>query len=110
MNATLPTALERLWRSAHYLPESARLLGTRYRALFLSYAGHSRPEGDIPALADALAFTEFVQRQQRLALLPPELTALRRDARHLRRGYRLCRQGDVVTAVEKGRLRRWLGL
>jgi len=92
------------------LPESVRLLGTRYRALFLSYAPRTRPEGDAAAVADAMAFADFMLGQHRIALLAPELSALRRDARHLRRRYRLLRQGDAVTAAPKGRLRRWLGL
>ena len=104
------TATRRLWQSARFLPESARLLGTRYRALFLAYAPGSRPEGPEAAVADALAFADFVLRQHRVALLPPELAALRRDARRLGRRFRLLRAGDAVAAVEKGRLRRWLGL
>ena len=100
----------RLWRCARYLPESARLLGTRYRALFLSYAPRARPEGEAPAVADALAFADFMLSQHRIALLAPELSALRRDSRHLRRLYRLLRHGEAVSAVPKGRLRRWLGL
>jgi hypothetical protein len=108
-----PGALEattRLWRSARYLPETARLLGTRYRALFLSYAPSARPEGESAAVADALAFADFLLGQHRIALLASELAALRRDSRHLRRLYRLLRRGDAVSAAPKGRLRRWLGL
>ncbi|MCX5794052.1 MAG: hypothetical protein NTY77_00980 [Elusimicrobia bacterium] len=100
----------RLWLCARYLPETARLLGTRYRALFLSYAPRTRPEGDAATVADALAFADFMLGQQRIALLAPELSALRRDARHLQRRYRLLRRGEAVTAVPKGKLRRWLGL
>ena len=103
-------ATQRLWLCARYLPETARLLGTRYRALFLTYAPSTRPEGDAAALADALAFTDFMLHQNRITLLTPELSALRRDARHLRRCYRLLRNGETVTAVPKGMLRRWLGL
>jgi hypothetical protein len=100
----------RLWLCARYLPETARLLGTRYRALFLSYAPRTRPEGDAPAVADAMAFADFMLCQHRIALLAPELSALRRDARHLRRRYRLLRDGKAVTALPKGILRRCLGL
>jgi len=103
-------ATNRLWRCARYLPESARLLGTRYRALFMRYAPGTRPEGEAPAVADALAFADYMLRQNRIALLAPEFAALRRDSRHLRRLYSLLRSGEAVTAVPKGRLRRWLGL
>ncbi len=103
-------ATHRLWLCARYLPETARLLGSRYRALFLSYAPRTRPEGDAAAVADALAFTDFILGQHRITLLAPELSALRRDARHLRRRYRLLRRGEAVTAAPKSRLRRWLGL
>jgi hypothetical protein len=103
-------ATQRLWLCARYLPETARLLGTRYRALFLSYAPRTRPEGDAAIVADALAFADFMLGQHRIALLAPELSALRRDARRLRRRYRLRRHGEAVTAVLKGKLRRWLGL
>ena len=103
-------ATHRLWLCARYLPETVRLLGTRYRALFLAYAPRTRPEGDAAAVADALSFADFMRGQHRIALLVPEISALRRDARHLRRLYRLLRRGEVVTAVPKGRLRRWLGL
>jgi hypothetical protein len=103
-------ATHRLWLCARYLPETVRLLGARYRAIFLSYAPYIRPEGDAAAVADALAFADFMLGQHRIALLASELSALRRDARHLRRRYRLLRRGEVVTAAPKGRLRRWLGL
>ena len=110
MSKTEATATRRLWHSARFLPESARMLGTRYRALFLSYAPGARPEGDAAAVADALAFAEFMLAQHRIALLASEFSALRRDAGHLRKLYSLRREGDVVSAVPKGRLRRWLGL
>jgi hypothetical protein len=103
-------ATHRLWLCARYLPETARMLGSRYRALFLAFAPLTRPEGDAAPVADALAFADFMLRQHRIALLAPELSALRRDARHLRRRYSLLRRGEVVTAVPKGRIRRWLGL
>lgn len=100
----------RLWRTARYLPETARLLGTRYRALFLAYAPGVRPEGEAGAVADALAFADFLLGQHRIVLLAPEISALRRDSRHLGRGWRLRRQGETVSAEPKSRLRRWLGL
>jgi len=103
-------ATKRLWLCARYLPAAARLLGTRYRALFLSYAPSTRPEGDDAAVADALAFAEFMLEQHRIALLATELSALRRDARYLRRRYDLIRREEAVTAEPKGKLRRWLGL
>ena len=61
-------------------------------------------------MADALAFADFMLGQHRIALLAPELSALRRDVRHLRRRYRLFREGEAVTVLEKGRLRRLIGL
>jgi hypothetical protein len=110
MDPSPAEATQRLWVSARYLPETARLLGTRYRALFLSYASSTRPEGDDSAVADSLAFADFMLHQNRIALLATELSALRRDARYLRRRYSLLRQGEVATAIPKGKLRRWLGL
>jgi hypothetical protein len=110
MGTKTAQATHRLWLCARYLPETARLLGTRYRALFLSYSPGTRPEGEDATVADALAFADFMLGQQRITLLAPELSALRRDARHLRRRYHLLRDGDVVTAAPKGRLRRWLRL
>lgn len=101
---------QRLWLCARYLPETVRLLGTRYRALFFSYASSARPEGDAAAVADAMAFADFMLGQHRIALLAPELSALRRDARHLRRRFRLRRSGAAVAAAPKSKLRRWLGL
>ena len=40
---------------AQFLPQTVRLLGTRYRALFLAHAQLCRPQGDAGAVADALA-------------------------------------------------------
>ncbi|MFA6004343.1 MAG: hypothetical protein WC881_09775, partial [Elusimicrobiota bacterium] len=65
--ASVPSATERLWQSARFLPESALLLGQRYRALFLIYAPGIKPEGKAPAVADALAFADFVLRQRRVS-------------------------------------------
>jgi len=110
MEASFETATERLWHCALFLPESARLLGTRYRVLFLAYAPRTQPQGEVPAVADALAFLDFSLRQSRIALLPPELAALRRDSRRLRRRFRLSRQGSAISAVERWKVLQWLGL
>ncbi|MDD5657724.1 MAG: hypothetical protein PHF00_10780 [Elusimicrobia bacterium] len=104
------TPTERLWLCSRFLPESALRLGKRYRAMFLVYANGVRPGGKLAVVADAMAFAEFSTRQRRVALNPAELATLRREARRLRRRYRLARDGAAVTAVEKGALRRWLGL
>ena len=100
----------RLWRAARFLPLSARFLGTRYRGLFLAYARRNEPAGEARSVADAMAFLDFMSRQERLALLEPERRALRRDARALRRRFWLRRQGGRVEAVEKWKILRWLGL
>ncbi len=100
--------VERLWQAARFLPRSVRLLGTRYRSLFLAYAQQCSPAGEAKAVADALGFIEFMFRQNRVALLPPELRALSQDERRLRRRYRLKRQGDTLSAVEKWRILQWL--
>jgi hypothetical protein len=92
------------------LPESARLLGSRYRAMFLAYAPGTKPWGEASIAADALAFAEFTLGQRRVALNPPELGVLRREARRLRRRYVLTREGEKVRVTEKGPLRRWLGI
>lgn len=102
--------VERLWQAARYLPETARLLGTRYRVLFLAHAQRCRPAGEAPAVADALAFLEFMRAQNRLGLLTPERRALEKDDRRLRRRYRLRRDGESVAAVEKWKLLQWLRL
>jgi hypothetical protein len=102
--------VERLWQSARYLPRSVRLLGTRYRALFCAYAQACGAQGETAAVADAMAFIDFMLRQERVALLQPEKQALRSDRRLLRRRYRLKRKDSVVTAVERWKILQWLGL
>lgn len=102
--------VERLWQTARFLPRSVRLLGTRYRTLFLAYAQDHRPAGDAPAVADALAFVDFMLSQERLALLPPEQAALRGDHRQLRRRFRLRRRDGTVEAVERWKILQWLHL
>src|SRR5262245_55070292 len=102
--------VERLWRSAAFLPKSVRLLGTRYRLLFTAYAQGTLSGGEHPAAADALAFVEFMLRQDRLALLEPERRALREDGSRLRRRFRLRRGQGTIEAVEKWRILQWLNL
>jgi hypothetical protein len=108
MEATPDAAVERLWQAARFLPQSVRLLGTRYRSLFVAYAQQVTPEGDSPAVADALGFVDFMFRQNRVGLLDPEQRALRRDERALRRRFKLKRRGDSVSAVEKWKILQWL--
>ena len=100
--------IQRLWQAARFLPMTARFLGTRYRSLFLAYARQNEPAGEAQPVADALAFIDFMSRQERLALLDPERGALRRDERALRRRFRLRRQGGRVEAVEKWKILQWL--
>lgn len=100
--------VERLWQAARFLPQSVRLLGTRYRSLFLAYAQQHESSGEAAAAADAMAFVDFMFLQNRLALLDPEQQALRNDSRAIHRRYRLKRQGAVVRAVEKWKLLQWL--
>lgn len=100
----------RLWQAARYMPRSVRLLGTRYRALFLAYAEQTQAAGDAPAVADAMAFVDFMFRQDRLGLLGPEKQALRGDQKPLRRRFRLRREGATVTVTEKWKVLQWLGL
>src|SRR4051812_49402770 len=102
--------VERLWQSARFLPQSVRLLGTRYRALFTAYANQVQAQGDAAAVADAIAFVDFMFKQNRVALLAPEKRALRNDERMLRRRYSLSRSGQAVKAVEKWKIRQWLRL
>jgi hypothetical protein len=109
MDAT-PEPIARLWKTAECLPQTVRLLGTRYRALFLAYAPHSRPQGRAAMVADALAFVDFMFSQERVGLLDNERDALRGDARALRRRYRLRRKGEEIEAVEKWKIRQWIGL
>jgi hypothetical protein len=109
MSAT-PEPVARLWKTAELLPQTVRLLGTRYRALFLAYAPHARPSGDAAIVADALAFVEFMSRQERVGLLDNERAALRGDARALRRRFRLRRDGEQIAAVEKWKPLQWIGL
>ena len=103
-------AVERLWLSARFLPQSVRLLGTRYRALFLAYAAQCQPAGEDAPIADAMAFVDFMLRQDRVGLLAPEQRALQRDARELRRRFRLRRDGPRISAVEKWKILQWLNL
>jgi len=105
-----PESVDRLWKAAEFLPQTVRLLGTRYRSLFLAHAQISRPHGDGAPLADALAFVDFMFRQERVGLLESERAALRRDARALSRRFRLRRQGADVQVVEKWKPLQWLGL
>jgi hypothetical protein len=102
--------VERLWQSARFLPQTVRLLGTRYRALFLAYAHQVEAAGENTAVADALAFVDFMFRQDRVALLGPEQRALREDGRRLRRRFRLKRNGNTVNAQEKWKILQWLRL
>ncbi len=102
--------VDRLWKSAQFLPQTVRLLGTRYRALFLAHARLCRPEGDAAAVADALVFADWMFRQERVGLLDNERDALKRDARALRRRFRLHRRGEAAEAVEKWKLTQWIGL
>ena len=102
--------VERLWKAARYLPQTVRLLGTRYRTLFLAHAQRCRPRGKAGVIADALAFVDFLAKQERVGLLAPERVALRADARALRRRFRLHREGDAVEAIEKWKILQWLGL
>ena len=100
----------RLWKAAQHLPRTVRLLGTRYRALFLAYAPHSQPRGNAPTIADALGFVDFMAYQERVGLLEDERDALRGDGRALRRRFRLRRDGERIEAVEKWKLLQWIGL
>ncbi len=108
----LPSAdsVERLWKTARYLPQTVRLLGTRYRTLFLAHALRCRPHGEAGVVADALAFTEYLAKQERMGLLAPERVALRHDASALRRRFRLRRVGAEISAIEKYKIQQWLGL
>ncbi|MBI5631633.1 MAG: hypothetical protein HY921_12215 [Elusimicrobia bacterium] len=110
MNKTETLEVERLWQAARFLPQSARLLGTRYRHLFLAYAKQFTAGGEARTVADALGFIEFAFRQNRVALLEPEQKALRQDARKLLRRYTLRRDGPALEAVEKWRIRQWLNI
>lgn len=101
-------SVSRLWQAARFIPRSVRLLGTRYRSLFMAYSRQWVPAGRQPAVADALGFIDFMFQQNRLALLDPEQRALRRDWRTLRRRFRLSRQGNSVEAVEKWKVLQWL--
>jgi hypothetical protein len=100
--------VERLWQAARYLPESVRLLGTRYRSLFLAHAQLCEAGGDAASVADAMAFIEFMRLQNRLGLLPLEQRALSKDERRLRKRYRLIREGRSVSAKEKWKILQWL--
>ena len=107
---TLPESVGRLWKTAEFLPQTVRLLGTRYRSLFLAHAQMCSPRGDGAAIADALAFVDFMARQERVGLLDNERLALTRDARALQRRFRLRREGGAVEVVEKWKPLQWLGL
>lgn len=110
MNTAEKETVERLWQSARFLPRSVRLLGTRYRTLFLAYAQRNQSGGAAAAVADAMAFVDFMLRQDRIALLPPEQEALRYDKRVLRRRFWLRRREGTVQADEKWRILQWLHL
>jgi hypothetical protein len=105
-----PESVDRLWKTAEFLPQTVRLLGTRYRSLFLAHAQLCRPQGDASAIADALAFVDFMFRQERVGLLESERSALRGDARALKRRFRLRRAGETVAVVEKWKPLQWLRL
>jgi hypothetical protein len=105
-----PAHVERLWQAARYLPQSVRLLGTRYRSLFVAHAHQTKPTGNLAPVADALAFVDFMLRQSRVALLENERRALRADDRALRRRFRLTRRPGEVAAFEKWKIRQWLRL
>jgi hypothetical protein len=107
---TSPESVGRLWKSAEFLPQTVRLLGTRYRSLFLAHAQQCSPRGDGAAIADALAFVDFMASQERVGLLDNERSALSRDARVLQRRFRLRREGEAVEVVEKWKPLQWLGL
>ena len=109
-NESEPQAVERLWQTARFLPQSVRLLGTRYRPLFLAHARECEPGGDNAAVADALCFVLFMNRQNRVALMAPELRALRRDARALKRRFWLRRKGREISVAEKWKVLQWLGV
>lgn len=109
MQAT-PEPVERMWKTAQFLPQTVRLLGTRYRALFLAHARLCCPQGDASPVADALAFADFMFQQERVGLLDNERRALRSDARALRRRFRLRRQGESVSVREKWKVLQWLRL
>ena len=111
MDASSTTeSVERLWKTARYLPQTVRLLGTRYRTLFLAHAQRCHPRGEAGVVADALAFTDYLAKQERVGLLAPERAALARDARALRRRFRLRREGDAIEAIEKWKILQWLRL
>ncbi len=110
MDASSAETVERLWKTARYLPQTVRLLGTRYRTLFLAHAQRCRPKGDAAVVADALAFMDYLAKQERVGLLGPERAALRSDSSALRRRFRLRRDGESVEAVEKWKILQWLRL
>ncbi|MEK7382742.1 MAG: hypothetical protein AAB262_05585 [Elusimicrobiota bacterium] len=105
-----PGPIERMWKTSQFLPQSVRLLGTRYRALFLAHAQLCRPSGDAGPVADAMAFIDFMSRQERIGLLDNERRALKADKRALRRRFRLKRKGEDISASEKWKILQWLGL
>ena len=107
---TTPEPVQRLWKTAEFLPQTVRLLGTRYRSLFLAHAKICRAQGDGAPVADALAFVDFMFRQERVGLLDNERSALREDARVLTRRFRLRRDGQTVAIVEKWKPLQWIGL
>ena len=110
MSAKITQQIERMWKAAQFLPQTVRLLGTRYRALFLAHAQLCEPSGDAGHVADAIAFADFMMRQERVGLLDNERAACASDARALRRRFRLRRDGPAVTAVEKWKVLQWVGL
>lgn len=107
---TAPETVDRLWKTAQFLPQTVRLLGTRYRELFTVHARQCQPRGGAAPVADALAFAQYMLQQERLGLLDNERTALRGDARALGRRFRLRREGENVEAIEKWKIFQWIGL
>ena len=110
MTQTSPEPVERMWKTAQFLPRTVRLLGTRYRALFLAHTQLCRPSGDAAPVADAMAFVDYMLRQERVGLLDNERKALQGDRRALRRRYRLKRKGEDISASEKWKILQWIGL
>jgi hypothetical protein len=101
-------SLVRLWQTSRFIPNTVRLLGTRYRPLFLVHARQVQPAGHHGAVADALSFIDFMQSQDRLGLLGAERDALARDARALRRRFKLKRAGAAISADERWKIVQWL--
>ena len=94
-----------------YIDErAAAYLGDAPDVSFAAYAEDCSPTGPEPAIADALAFIEFMFRQNRVALAVTEYNALRSDRRMLVRRFRLKREGNSISVVEKWKILQWLHL